>query len=118
MGPGPDFPPTDQRSRVRILSQRTIPEAGQEPQPATSFHPSSDQSSQSLPSDYQTRILAALDAIARVLGARVILLLAVLGGFALAYLAMATPTNLTIAVVAIYNLTVIGPLIWLTAMRN
>lgn len=116
---GPDFPPTAQRSRVRVLSQReAVPELPLDSPPTSSPSMSSPETSPNSPSDYQMRLLAVLDGIARVLGARMILLLAVLGGIALAYLATVTATQMTIAVVVTYNLTIVCPLIWLTAMRN
>lgn len=122
-----DFPTTERRSTVRVIAQRGIPE---QPMPYSQLAPgalasvssppipNSDPTSSPSQTVYQTQMLATFDVIAKILSTRIILLLSVLGGFVMAYLAMANPINLTLATAAIYNLTVIGPLIWLTATRS
>jgi len=123
-----DSPHTAMPSSLRVLSERSVPSPTPPPLsfPSLADDHQTDQQPRSttsgptstpLPQVYPQAMLAAFDVIAKVLAARLILLLSVFGAFALAYLATTNPSNLTLAMAGIYNLTVVAPLIWLTAMR-
>jgi hypothetical protein len=68
--------------------------------------------------DFQRQMLVALHTISLILAARFILLLAVCGACLLAYLAVSSPDLMKTIALGVYNLTVLGPLVWLTATRN
>jgi hypothetical protein len=58
-----------------------------------------------------------LNVAAAILAARMILLLAVLGAIALAWMALQAHDLLRLAVLAVYTVTCVGPLIWLSSRR-
>lgn len=74
-----------------------------------------------LPKEYVARsawkqsVLGTLNVAFLVLAVRLILLLAVLGAVALTWLALAAPDPLRMAAVGLYTVTVVIPLIWLSA---
>lgn len=58
-------------------------------------------------------MVAVLAAMAAVVQARFLLLLAVVGAFVLTFQAQQNPTMMMVATTVIYNLTVVGPLVFL-----
>lgn len=62
-------------------------------------------------------ILAAMAGLGALLVVRLMLLLAAVGAFALAYMAMNQPTWMALAVLGTYALTIVGPLVWLSTRR-
>lgn len=62
-------------------------------------------------------ILAAMAGLGAVLVVRLMLLLAVVGGFALAWQAMQSPTIPAIGLVSIWAVLFVGPLTWLSTKR-
>ena len=125
---GPDYQPTVTRSKVRVIAQRAVAPAApplplfpshEELPPLTSSGQiTSESDSGKSQNGYLQSMLAAIDVLARVLSARIILLLSVGGALGMAYLAMENPSTTTIAIQAVYDLTIVGPLVWLTATRN
>lgn len=63
-------------------------------------------------------ILTAMAGLGAVLAVRLMLLLAAIGAFALAYMAMAAPTWMALAVLGTYAVTIVGPLVWLSTVRT
>lgn len=63
-------------------------------------------------------ILAAMNGLGAVLAVRLMLALAVLGAFTLAYLAMEKASVMAICVLAAYALTTVGPLTYLSTKRT
>lgn len=63
-------------------------------------------------------VLAALKALGSLLTVRLMLLLAVIGAFILARLTLAAPSESAFWVLGIFNLTVVGPLVWLSQRRT
>lgn len=57
-------------------------------------------------------------ALATVLSARLILLLAGIGAFVLAYLALQQPTPPALIACAIYDIAIFAPLVWLYAKQG
>ena len=116
---------TGTHSRLRVLAEReammpppqlSFPSLADDHQSGRTPTPSEATLTQS-PRVYPEAVLATFDVISRVLAARVILLLSVSGSFVLAWMAMQNPTNLAIIIAAVYNVTIVAPLVWLTAMR-
>jgi len=125
---GPDYQPTVTRSKVRVIAQRAVapavpplplfPSHEELLPPTSSGQITSESDSEKSQSGYLQSMLAAIDVLARVLSARMILLLSVGGALGMAYLAMENPSTMTIAIQGVYDLTIVGPLVWLTATRN
>jgi len=66
---------------------------------------------------FLTAMVSILASMAAVVAVRFLLLLAVVGAFVLAYQGQQNPDNLRILTTVIYNLTVVGPLVYLNARR-
>jgi hypothetical protein len=62
-------------------------------------------------------LIASLNVAAAILAVRLILLLAVMGAIALAWVALQAHDLLRLAVLAVYTVTCVGPLIWLSSRR-
>ena len=63
-------------------------------------------------------ILAALNGLGAVLAVRLMLALAVVGAFFLAWTAMMSPSVMTVVVLVAYALTTVGPLTYLSTKRT
>jgi len=63
-------------------------------------------------------VLSAITLGIRVLNARMLLLLALLGAFALAWTAVGEPSTLRILADALYNICVLLPIVWLAATKG
>ena len=96
------LPTTNAGSRVRLISTRDA----QDTKPEASALPPSNRV-------FLEQMTATLTAIAAVLAARLLLLLASMGAFMLAYLAMQNPDGYRLAATVIYNLGVVAPITWL-----
>lgn len=108
-----DFPTTGRQSRVRM-----IPEEEQQPENLSELIQPREANSPPSATVYPTQVLATFSTIAKVLGARAILMVATLGAFTLAWAAMESPSMMTLATTAIYDAFIVVPLVVLTAMRN
>jgi len=60
-------------------------------------------------------VLGAVNVLTKVLAARLIVLVGVAGGIALAWLALSDPDPLRLGVLAIYAIFVVGPSVWLAS---
>lgn len=107
-----EFPTTAKSSRVRMVEELT--NLAEESEATQTRDPSLVPSGNVFP----TAVLATFSTLAKVLGARAILMVATLGAFALAWAAMASPSQMTLATTAIYDGLIVVPLVVLTAMRN
>lgn len=63
---------------------------------------------------WRNGVLGALTVAIRILSARAILLFAVLGAIGLAWLALLSNDYVRIGALALYTITVVGPLVWLS----
>lgn len=63
-------------------------------------------------------ILSAMAGLGSVLAVRLMLLLAVVGAFLLAYLAMTGTNTMGLYVLVAYALTIVAPLVWLSTKRT
>jgi hypothetical protein len=63
-------------------------------------------------------VIAVLTAISAILASKFLLLLAVVGGFALAFKAVQDPDILKIAICGVYYLGVVGPVAYLYGRRS
>lgn len=104
------------RTTVRLIAERPA----EQPAPSAQSEPSSNtlpaQAAAPLtPSkpDYQGQILATMQAVAMVLSARALALLAALGSFILAVMAMSDPNPIRLAVAAFFAVAVFAPTVWL-----
>ncbi len=117
--------------RVRMIHERdsnppsSSPQAGpgwshggMAPQPETTPRATAVPHSTASDPAFLGQMTAALTAIGLLLAARMILLLSVTGGIALAVLAMQEPNNLKVATLAVYGILVILPLTWLYLRRG
>jgi hypothetical protein len=68
--------------------------------------------------DFLEQMTAMLMAIAAVVAARILLLLALVGSFALAYQAMTQSTLTNLIVTVTFNVTVVLPLVWLAWQKG
>lgn len=112
------------RSRMQLVGERQSPD-GPPPTPPTltqaAMTQRTTQPDVNLPKEYVARsawkqsVLGTLNVAFLVLAVRLILLLAVLGAVALTWLALAAPDPLRMAAVGLYTVTVVIPLIWLSA---
>lgn len=66
---------------------------------------------------WRASVIGGLNIAALILGARLILLLATLGAFTLAWVAIQNPQLLQLGALAIYLLGVLAPLTWLASRR-
>ena len=64
---------------------------------------------------WRNGVLGALTVAIRILAARAILLFAVLGAIGLAWLALSSSDYVRMAALALYTITVVVPLIWLSS---
>lgn len=101
--------------RVRLLAERTLPAASAPPTP-TPQPPAGSVQNGATPA-FLAQMAAILAAMAAVVQARFLLLLAVMGAFVLAYRSQMNPDQMMIATTVIYNLTVVGPLVYLYARK-
>jgi hypothetical protein len=62
---------------------------------------------------FVTEMVPVLAAMASVLQARLLLMLAVIGAFALTFLIVGNPDQMKILTVAIYDICIVGPLVFL-----
>ena len=127
--------PTETSSRIRLLRERSIePSNPNTPQKTSSatppsetalpdeatrsraidrpeeIAPSAGRSSTRSNGDYLTQMLAVLSTISMMLAARALLLLAGVGAFSLALLALQSPTMMALAVNLVYDLMVVIPI--------
>lgn len=103
------------RPTVRLIAERPATDSPPELSPATPASPAApaaQPSTQSRP-EYQAQILATMQAVAMVLSARALALLAAIGSFTLATMAMSDPSPLKLAVAAGFAAFVFVPTIWL-----
>lgn len=68
-------------------------------------------------SAWQASVMASLNVAALILAVRFILLIAVIGAFALAWVGVSAPDPWRVAVLAGYAVIVVVPLIWLASRR-
>lgn len=64
------------------------------------------------------QVLQVISALSAVLAVRAVMALAVVGSFALAYLAIQSTSDRALWVFGLYTVTVLGPLIWLVGQRR
>ena len=109
---------TETTSKVRLISQeevraRALPQSLQTPQPEPDLPRSR--------SDFQTQVLATMTAlmgtIGSLLAARLIMLLSTMGAFVLAYLTIQNPDPMRLAACLVYDIFVMGPLVYLTIRK-
>ena len=112
-----------QRRRMQLVAEQQLPDP-----PAASPSPiPQNQTPRTLPPELQQElqaraawragVIASLNVAATILAVRLILLLATLGAFALAYLAIQTAQPMQLGAVALYLAGVILPLVWLSGRR-
>ena len=65
----------------------------------------------------EKQILQAMNGLGALLAARLMLLLAVIGAFALAWVAIQAPTDRAIWILAVYSAMIVAPLVWLSTRR-
>ena len=108
---------------MRVVGERQVLDALPEPAPAAPTTPISTTSSTSSPTTtdelvsrlaWRQGVLGALTLAIRILSARAILLFAVLGAIGLAWLALSSSDHVRLAALALYTITVVGPLVWLS----
>ena len=107
----PTLQATNPGSRVRLLSSRQSDPTSAENDQLTAQR--EVQPSQPSNHAFPAQVLATWTAIAMMLSARLLLLLASMGAFMLAYLAMQNPDGYRLAATVIYNLGVVAPITWL-----
>ena len=100
---------TSAGSRVRLISTTRLPD---DPGVGPTSPPAVAPSTPSSPVFLQ-QMMAVLTAIAALLAARFLLLLASIGAFVLAYMAIANPDAYRLAITVVYDIFVVGPLTWL-----
>ena len=103
------------RPTVRLIAERPATDSPPELSPATPASPVAQEVARSTQSrqEYQAQILATMQAVAMVLSARALALLAAVGAFILATMAMTDPSPLKLAVAAGFAAFVFVPTIWL-----
>jgi hypothetical protein len=62
-------------------------------------------------------MMAVINTVAIVLAVRFIVLVAVIGGVALTYMALGNPDPYRLGALAIYSMAIVGPTIWLAARK-
>ena len=107
---------------MQVVAERVVEDA---PPPAalttsttsSTLSPATTTSSDELVSRLAWRngVLGALTVAIRILAARAILLFAVLGAIGLAWLALSSSDYVRMAALALYTITVVVPLIWLSS---
>src|SRR5262245_10989980 len=114
------MPSETSSGRVRLIAERPLggeellPSSGAAvSQPAPADRPSTPSSA-----SYHEQTLATLAAIARVLNARILVLVALLASFVLALLTVLDPSNLKLFVNLAFDLTVLCPLVALYALKG
>lgn len=103
-------------SRVRLIRSDTTPHpgdprAGLPPIPADPALPRSNPA-------FLQEVLAVLTGIAMLLSARLLLLLAATGAFVITYLAVQSPETGRLLASLIYDLCVLGPLVYLFIVKG
>ena len=105
---------------MQVVAEREVPDAP--PAPPTTSTTSSISSPQTTTNDellsrlaWRQGVLGALTVAIRILAARAILLFAVLGAIGLAWLALSSSDYVRMAALALYTITVVVPLIWLSS---
>lgn len=107
------------RRRMQLVAEQQIADPPSAPVPP----PQPPQMPQALTQELMARrawrssVIGSLNVAATILAVRLILLLATLGAFALAYLAIQTAQPLQLGAVALYLAGVILPLVWLSGRR-
>jgi len=66
----------------------------------------------------EAQILAVINAAVSILGARLLLLVGLVGAIALSYLAVLAPSATSIIAQGVFGLFIFAPLIWLSARRS
>jgi hypothetical protein len=110
-----------------LVAEREVPDPPSLPLPTPSPTPTPTQTTQSRPNlqqEYIARlawkqgVLGALNLATAILAIRLILLLAVCGAVALAWVALASADPMRLAALGVYTLSVVGPLVWLAARHH
>lgn|SRR5215472_2730892 len=117
--------PRSNRRQMTLVTESEIPDPPAPPNP-TPTTPSSTTSATASPTRidadelisraaWQQGLLGALATINRVLAARAILMIAVLGAIGLAYEAVSESDILRLIALAVYLVAGLGPLVWLSS---
>ena len=120
-----DMPRTSNRRRMQVVAEREV--ADPEPAVATPMTTTPPSSISSPPQTttstdeliaraaWRAGVLGALTVAIRILAARSILLFAVLGAIGLAWLALSAADYVRLVALALYTVSVVCPLIWLSS---
>ena len=112
--------PTSRGRPMQLVAEREAPEPVP-PSPTPIPTPTASTSQPQLAAELLNRqawrsgVLGSLNLAARVLAVRLILLLAVFGAIALDILVLRTPETAHLAVLGIYTVTVVLPIVWLSS---
>lgn len=107
-------------SKVRLLSQEEGLERMQrqaellQPQPPA---PASPRSSSAYPTQVLATMTALLTVVGAILAARLVMLLSTLGAFVLAWATIANPDPLKLGATLIYDICIVGPLVYLALKK-
>ena len=120
-----NMPQISSRRPMQVVAEREVADPPELPAPTTT--PQTTTSSISSPARTTTSdeliarqawragVLGALTVAIRILAARSILLFAVLGAIGLAWLALSSSDYMRMGALALYTITVVVPLIWLSS---
>ena len=106
---------------MQVVAEREVADPPELPAPTTTTPTTTSSISlQTTTSDelisraaWRAGVLGSLTVAIRILAARSILLFAVLGAIGLAWLALSASDYVRLAALALYTITVVGPLVWL-----
>lgn len=114
--PSESTPPLSRR--MTLVAEREVSDAASLPPPTSppNFSPTQTTTNE-LVARYAWRqgVLGALTVVIRILAARMILFFAVIGAVVLTYIALAQGDYLRLAVVAVYLVGAVLPLVWLAS---
>jgi hypothetical protein len=113
---------TPRRSRMQLVGERQTADA---PSPSPTIPPSTPRTTSppNLQQEYIHRaawkagLLGALNVATAILAARLVVLVAVIGGIALTWLALAVPDPVRLGALGIYCVAVVIPSVWLASRR-
>ena len=107
---------------MQVVSEREVADPPELPAPTTTTSTMSSTSSQTTTSDelisraaWRAGVIGSLTVAIRILAARSILLFAVLGAIGLAWLALSAADYVRLVALALYTVSVVCPLIWLSS---
>ena len=111
--------PPRSRPRMELVGEKVLPEPSPAPSTLKGTRTTLTQPEFAQEVLHRTAwkagVMGALNVATRVLAARLIVLVGVAGGIALAWLALQEPDPLRLGVLAIYAIFVVGPSVWLAS---